>query len=240
MAYVYAHIRLDSNTIFYIGIGKTVSRKLASSKRNPHWHNIVNKTKCCVKILHANIDWALACELEIFYIKKYGRKDLNLGSLVNMTDGGQGSTGRPISEKVRKAFNKTGVVHSNKTREKMSLTHKTRSTCKGWKWSEESKLKQSISCKGRVPWNKGKPWSQEIKDKISKIKKLKFKMAKIPQSEPQSPKPFISVPGLKITTLRNNNHISGFVVEHNGVTKQFNVVNHDIEAAFIKLEKFVK
>jgi hypothetical protein len=65
-------------------------------------------------------------------------------------------------------------------------------------------------------------------------------MAKIPQPELPKPKPFINVPGLKITTLRNDNHISGFVVEHNGVTKQFNVVNHDIEAAFVKLEKFIK
>lgn len=65
-------------------------------------------------------------------------------------------------------------------------------------------------------------------------------MAKIPQPELPKPKPFINVPGLKITTLNNENHISGFVVEYGGKTKQFNVINHDILKCFQQIEKFVK
>ena len=37
-------------------------------------------------------------------------------------------------------------------------------------WSKKRRKKLSDSCKGRVPWNKGKSWPQEIKNKISKSK----------------------------------------------------------------------
>lgn len=40
--YIYKHIRLDTNTIFYIGKGKN-SRAYDRSTRNQHWKNIVSK-----------------------------------------------------------------------------------------------------------------------------------------------------------------------------------------------------
>jgi len=40
----------------------------------------------------------------------------------------------------------------------------------GSKHTEEAKRKNSESCKGRVPWNKGKPMSEEVKRKISETK----------------------------------------------------------------------
>ena len=46
MAYLYKHIRLDNNEIFYIGIGtKEDNYKRSSSKsgRSKWWKNIVNK-----------------------------------------------------------------------------------------------------------------------------------------------------------------------------------------------------
>ena len=43
MAYVYKHIRLDNNTVFYIGIGSDKKYKRAHSKcdRNLHWKRII-------------------------------------------------------------------------------------------------------------------------------------------------------------------------------------------------------
>jgi len=38
---------------------------------------------------------------------------------------------------------------------------------KHWKLSEETKRKMSEAHKGKIPWNKGKSWSEEIKKKIS-------------------------------------------------------------------------
>jgi hypothetical protein len=64
-------------------------------------------------------------------------------------------------------------------------------------------------------------------------------MAKIPITPPKEDKPFVDIEGLKIWTLRNGNHITGFKASWKGKEKQFHVVNHDIEKAFKQLEKFI-
>lgn len=95
-AYLYSHTRLDTNEVFYIGIGisKNYKRAYQSDKsRNIFWKNIVNKAKYEVKIIADNLNWQEACELEIKLIKQIGRKDLGLGTLVNLTDGGDGNIG---------------------------------------------------------------------------------------------------------------------------------------------------
>lgn len=94
MAYVYRHIRLDKNVPFYIGIGSDNTYKRAfektKEKRSVFWNNIVNKTNYEVEILMDNLTWEQACEKEKEFISMYGRNDLGKGTLVNMTDGGDG------------------------------------------------------------------------------------------------------------------------------------------------------
>lgn len=105
MAYVYQHIREDSNTIFYIGIGENDKNnfKRAYSKydRNKYWRNITNKISWKVEILHKNLTWEQACALEINYIQKYGRVDLQTGLLCNMTDGGNGGRKLIFTEEMK-------------------------------------------------------------------------------------------------------------------------------------------
>ena len=43
MAIVYQYIRLDTNEVFYIGIGKTLIRSSSKANRNKYWKNVVNK-----------------------------------------------------------------------------------------------------------------------------------------------------------------------------------------------------
>jgi hypothetical protein len=38
---VYKHIRLDTNTVFYVGIGTSLYRKYDKHGRNAYWKNIV-------------------------------------------------------------------------------------------------------------------------------------------------------------------------------------------------------
>ena len=95
---VYRHRRLDTNEVFYIGIGKTKQRAYSKHQRNPHWHNIVNKYGYSVEIVTACDTWEEACQIEQYLIKYYGRKDLGLGTLVNMTDGGDGTLNYTHSE----------------------------------------------------------------------------------------------------------------------------------------------
>ena len=93
MAYVYKHIRKDTNEVFYIGIGSDIKYKRANdtNNRNKYWKNITNKTDYIVEIIEDNLTWEQVCDIEVKLIKHYGRKDLNEGSLVNMTNGGDGT-----------------------------------------------------------------------------------------------------------------------------------------------------
>ena len=93
MAIVYKHIRLDTNEVFYIGIGTKKRRAYSQYKRSKHWHSVVKKARHTVELLHEDIDWDTACQIEKELIKLHGRKDLGLGTLVNMTDGGDGRFG---------------------------------------------------------------------------------------------------------------------------------------------------
>lgn len=106
---LYRHIRLDNNTTFYIGIGN-IDRPNKKSGRNKLWYNITSKVDYEVNILKSNLSWQDACELEKILISYYGRKDLGLGELVNMTDGGDGikniskETASKISKKLFNDF----------------------------------------------------------------------------------------------------------------------------------------
>lgn len=93
--YVYRHRRLDTSEIFYVGISGVIGDSRANTKhsRNNFWKNIVAKSEYIVEILFERLSHEDACELEIFLISEYGRRDLGKGSLCNLTDGGEGSTG---------------------------------------------------------------------------------------------------------------------------------------------------
>ena len=114
MAVVYQHTRLDTNEIFYIGIGKTEKRAYnTTNHRNNYWKNIINKTEYKIEILFIDLTWKEACQIEQYLIKYYGRKDLGLGSLINMTDGGEGTCGythtKERNEKMSKLCKKRGI-----------------------------------------------------------------------------------------------------------------------------------
>jgi len=127
MAYVYKHIRKDTSEVFYIGIGKTKKRMISNNARNNHWKNIVNKVGFEYKIIEDNLSWTDACELEKQLITEYGRYDLGLGPLVNMTDGGDGTNGiiytKERNEKISKTL--TGRVKSKLSKEHIQKIRNT-------------------------------------------------------------------------------------------------------------------
>lgn len=141
--YLYQHIRLDTNEIFYIGIGGK-RRPYDIKNRSKWWKNIVNKTKYDVQVLYENLTREEACELEKNLISFYGRRDLNKGTLVNMTDGGDGVSGikRSIEtrEKIRQGH--LGKILSEEQKEKI------RQYNLGKKLSEETKNKISLNTRG--------------------------------------------------------------------------------------------
>lgn len=153
---VYQHRRLDTNEIFYIGIGKTEKRAYSKHNRNKHWKNIVNKVGHKVEIITTCDTREEACQIEQYLIKYYGRRDLGFGSLVNLTDGGEGVLGLTPMK---------GKKHSDETKSKISLAHK------GRKHTEEARLNMSLAHKGKPSPRKGKKHSKEAKSKMSKTRK---------------------------------------------------------------------
>lgn len=128
MAVVYRHIRLDTNEVFYIGIGKDMKRPYNKSGRTDLWKRVVNKHGYKVDIIVEDIEWEKAKEFEKSLIFLYGRRDLGKGTLVNMTDGGEGCLGRKVTfseehkAKLREA--RKNYTHSEETKRKMSETNK--------------------------------------------------------------------------------------------------------------------
>lgn len=163
MAYVYRHVRLDKNEIFYVGIGEDqggeeyqFKSSLARDKRhrNPRWHNITKKTKYRVEILLNGLTWEQACWNEKFFISLYGRADKGEGTLVNMTDGGDGSKGMILSEESKK---KMSVAFKNKSYQDLY----------GDK-AEEEKEKKRLAAK--------KQWeTQNLEERLRKKEKIEKK-----------------------------------------------------------------
>jgi len=198
LAYVYQHIRKDTNQPFYIGIGSDLSFYRANkfSERNEIWERIKNKTEILVEILHNNIEWEEACEIEIQLIKKYGRINNKTGILSNMTDGGEGTLNKVISDDTRYLLGNgvRGKQRTDESRLKQSITSKGIKKTKehsekirqyrlGKKMSEESKKKMSENSKGRQTWNKGVKFSEESKIKMRDSKKGKNILGSNPNSK---------------------------------------------------------
>lgn len=190
MAYLYRHIRLDRNEPFYIGIGydKKYSRAYETDSRNKYWKNITSSIEYRVEIMIDDLDDDEVKEKEKEFISIYGRKDNDLGTLVNMTDGGEGTLGYRHSEETRKKIansnRKENISEENRRKKSLYAKNRTqehkeklRLSNINRKVSEESKLKMSISHKGKtVPEHvrlkmsesqKGRKHTKESKDKMS-------------------------------------------------------------------------
>lgn len=127
-AYVYRHTKLGTSEVFYIGVGTQKRFKRARTKddRNEFWHNIVNKYGFEYEILSDNLAIEDAKELEILLIKEYGRRDLGVGTLVNLTDGGDGTFNMTLEARRKISEALKGVPKSAEARKKQSNTTKDR------------------------------------------------------------------------------------------------------------------
>lgn len=177
MAYVYKHMRLDNNDVFYIGIGVRYNRVNSHKSRNVLWKNIVNKYGMVSEIIEDNLTWDEACSREKFWINYYGRKNNDTGNLSNMTDGGEGTYGRVLTNETKNKIknshlgkklseeHKMKISEGNKGKPKPKpkyFSEKMSNIVKGHIRSEESKLKQSITTKETL---------SKIRDKLSEKSK---------------------------------------------------------------------
>lgn len=150
--YVYKHIRLDKNIVFYIGIGnkKNYGRayEFTFSKRSEFWKRVYQKTEIKVEIIAKGLNKFDASNLEIELVKKYGRKDLNEGTLVNLTDGGDGILNCKRSDETKKKLSLSKIGEKNPQwgkKQSEETKRKRNELLTGQKRNDETKIKQSLS-----------------------------------------------------------------------------------------------
>lgn len=101
---------------------------------------------------------------EKFYIKLLGRADKSEGILVNATDGGEGTTGRVLSEETKRKISKgnKGKLLGRKLPE--NVKNKMMKTRSGFSEKKKEEIGRKIS-----EANKGKKMSDETKEKLREI-----------------------------------------------------------------------
>lgn len=166
--YVYFHIRLDNNQVFYIGKGSG-RRAYDKTSRSFHWHNIANKHGYKVDFFATNLTEQQAFDIEIEQIN-YHR---SVGTKIcNLTDGGDGTSGCP-STTAKKIINQFGETFNN--------SYEAANWCSG----NHSKI--SACCRGERNSAYNHPitgeklvWAflenkESINDKLIKLAKPSFK-----------------------------------------------------------------
>lgn len=161
--YVYEHYTNDTDEIFYVGYGRN-DRAYDFGRRSDYWKSVYSKHGATVKIIRNNLSLNEAVELECELIKKYGRRDLNTGMLVNLTDGGEGLKNASLATKQKLSYIASHI--SEETREKMRKSAKNRPPMK-----EETKQKLREYFTGKNNPNYGKKFSEEHRRKLSEAHK---------------------------------------------------------------------
>lgn len=190
--YIYRHLK-PCGEVFYIGISKLnkrnkkaksketkFSRAFDKIKRSKYWKNKVKKYPDYeVQILTTGLTKEEACELEIILISWYKRIDCCEGTLVNLTDGGDGTFNLIRTEEHNKKISNSlkGKIKSKEHRKNISKSNK------GKKLSEDIRQKLSISRKGKRIGDKNPFYNKTHSDENKKKWSINKKGALHPQAK---------------------------------------------------------
>jgi hypothetical protein len=124
--YVYCLVDPNTNNPFYVGKGKlyrfsshvreSLLGKIPHNNRNLYY-KILKTLRSCnyikVVVLENDLIELDSIQIEKSYIKIFGRRDIKTGILTNMTDGGEGMSGRIITDVYREKMSKSCTGNKN-------------------------------------------------------------------------------------------------------------------------------
>lgn len=105
----YAHNRVSDGSVFYIGKGK-IARAYSKSGRSTLWHRTSQKHGLSVRYVSKDMPEPCAFSLEKALIAAIGK-----GNLCNLTDGGEGTSGRVVSDAQRRKCSISNKGHKPAT-----------------------------------------------------------------------------------------------------------------------------
>lgn len=164
--YHYGDFKFDYEP-FYVGKGKGYRIKNTTLDLRTNYFKTKKIKKLnrnnieIIKIkLFENIDNDEAIQKEIMLIKTIGRRNLNMGPLVNLTDGGEGLSGFVYTEETLKKRSKSQTGEGN--------------GFFGHKHTEENKKKHSLLVRGKSHPMYGKKHTEESIKKLKEHRKNKI------------------------------------------------------------------
>jgi hypothetical protein len=165
--YVYEHRRKDSGMVFYVGKG-CGQRAKNFNNRGRYWDNVAKAAGGVVVTYPvANVDEELSLLAEVELIDAYRKRGIRI---TNITDGGEGTTGRVASEETKRRIGEANK-HTPKARgEKHGMY--------GKRHPPEVMQKISEARKGMFAGERhplyGKHHTEETRKKISESRKGKL------------------------------------------------------------------
>lgn len=192
--YLYRHIRTDKSEPFYIGIGIKPSRYVtlrqeykrayeqSVTKRSEYWWNVFQQSNKLieVEIMFESETLGEIEKKEQEIIQLYGRKDLNQGVLVNLTDGGKGRIKVIVKEKTKTKLSRTnkGRKHSEESRQKIIANHYSKNPNRVYNRTDEQKRRISQTL---IEKNERNIYCVETKQWYSSIRKASLALFGTPE-----------------------------------------------------------
>ena len=138
--YVYEHCRQDNGAVFYVGKGNG-GRASKAKGRNRYWQNVVNKAGgFSVRLIVKDVDEELAFLAETERVNQYIRLGIKT---CNLTSGGEGASGRFITDDFRESMRNHALKRMSTTEAKSAAS----AFMRGWWALPETKQMMSAKMK---------------------------------------------------------------------------------------------